>query len=686
MRERPIRKDVSHVKYADQIMGHEEISDAADIELARIFLKGNHPLKDDLQLFGSYLLVLDDVKDIKSWDELCDALPSRDEGVIIITTGCASIPILIGMKVGFKEVKIHICILAGHQSRLSPAIVRTEVSPQVWSDLFHCINKDNIGEREGGNQQLTTSAVRAAYARLSPDLKRCLLCFCSFPSHVVSKKRLTRIWVAHGFAGDEENKEDAAAMIFDKLVESKLISQAIAGPNGDVVGGRIPDFVRKYFTGITSFREDLDFTETVDLKRFNTYELHEEHPKSLSAILDDVNPVDAALILSEKLQVSSRFTLRSRYNKEKAHDTIQGADVQQRSLASRLILPAQRREPAKFKMLRVLELTGVATVDSLPEDSLEYLSLLRYLGLRKTRVKKVPESIQGLRFLETLDARETLITELPGLSKLRRMRHLLLVKSRRDFAVDIPLGLHGLRNLRTLSGVKCNKKIAGELTNLKQLRKLSIGQVQAQCSAALVKSVNRMQELQSLSISCRLAEWFDLKDMRIPKKLTKVGIGGRIFHVGMSPVLKWLAGSFGGLSCLYLWDCVLEEDPLGELQGMENLAVLSLCNAFVGEEMGCGDGGFKRLKKLSVVRFAEVRRWRTIGDGALPRLKELFVGHCPKLEMLPTGMEKLGRLEKVDLIECPLVELYEENRRAEGAVIDRKFQLRKISVLQKSWV
>uniref|UniRef100_A0A0E0J4C9 Disease resistance R13L4/SHOC-2-like LRR domain-containing protein n=1 Tax=Oryza nivara TaxID=4536 RepID=A0A0E0J4C9_ORYNI len=81
----------------------------------------------------------------------------------------------------------------------------------------------------------------------------------------------------------------------------------------------------------------------------------------------------------------------------------------------------------KFEGLRVLDVQGWRKLDN--DDLLHIckMPLLRYLGLRDTRVTKIPPEIGNLRCLETLDLRQTPVTELPKqVGRLHRLFHLLV--------------------------------------------------------------------------------------------------------------------------------------------------------------------------------------------------------------------------------------------------------------------
>ncbi|KAL5201800.1 hypothetical protein ABZP36_036154 [Zizania latifolia] len=86
--------------------------------------------------------------------------------------------------------------------------------------------------------------------------------------------------------------------------------------------------------------------------------------------------------------------------------------------------PASLISP-KLRLLRVLDLEDTLNLKNEDLRHVGELYHLRYLCLRGTKVSKLP-SLQNLRYLETLDIQDTLMTQLPdGIAKLEKLRYLL---------------------------------------------------------------------------------------------------------------------------------------------------------------------------------------------------------------------------------------------------------------------
>ncbi|KAJ9146906.1 hypothetical protein P3X46_029120 [Hevea brasiliensis] len=106
-------------------------------------------------------------------------------------------------------------------------------------------------------------------------------------------------------------------------------------------------------------------------------------------------------------------------------------------------------ELKKTKVLLVLNLTG--EVEYLP-DELGDLVHLRYLGLSRSLIKKLPRTIGNLQNLQTLNADNcSKLFELPiEVLNIKQLRHLLLSHNYQyDGGIRVPRGTGTLVNLHT---------------------------------------------------------------------------------------------------------------------------------------------------------------------------------------------------------------------------------------------
>uniref|UniRef100_A0A0D9XQJ6 AAA+ ATPase domain-containing protein n=1 Tax=Leersia perrieri TaxID=77586 RepID=A0A0D9XQJ6_9ORYZ len=161
------------------------------------------------------------------------------------------------------------------------------------------------------------------------------------------------------------------------------------------------------------------------------------------------------------------------------------------------------------KVLRVLDLEGCKALENNHLDNIGSLFHLRYLGLRRTNVDRLPAQIGKLEFLQSLDIRETGIRELPeALVQLRRLVHLV------GYNLILPVGfgnMEALQEMWELDGCNCSMNFGQDIENLRQLRVLHVAFKHSRCT-------NRDQRVTTLLSSlCKLGEQ-NLRSLHIISK------------------------------------------------------------------------------------------------------------------------------------------------------------------------
>jgi disease resistance protein RPM1 len=83
---------------------------------------------------------------------------------------------------------------------------------------------------------------------------------------------------------------------------------------------------------------------------------------------------------------------------------------------------------------------------------------------------------------------------------------------------------------------------------------------------------------------------------------------------------------------------------------LPNLINLSLNHAYDGEQLHFEEGGFRKLKKLTL---RELKRLKIleIDNGSLHVLQELAIGPCPQMGEVPSGIQHLKGLKILDFYE-----------------------------------
>ncbi|KAJ4784128.1 Disease resistance protein RPM1 [Rhynchospora pubera] len=258
---------------------------------------------------------------------------------------------------------------------------------------------DNLSSELANNTKLdkVKTVLSSSYDGMPYHLKSCLLYLSVFHNHhEIRRTRIIRRWMAEGYVMEDRNKMayDVGKGYFYDLMGRSLIrpSQMTIMVNGDVNRCDIHDVIYEILILEKSMDENV-----------------------LSLLEDD--------------------KLRTKGDKVR-HLMIRGNSPKEESVLDKLELSHMRslsifrKVGSKFrysrmKLLRVLDLEGTTDFENQDLKKIGKLRHLKYLGLRGTKVTKLPKSLQKLLDLETLDIRNTAVEELPeGFIMLRKLSYL----------------------------------------------------------------------------------------------------------------------------------------------------------------------------------------------------------------------------------------------------------------------
>lgn len=457
----------------------------------------------------------------------------------------------------------------------------------------------------------------------------------------IPRKKLIRLWMAEGFLQDspQESQEQEAEDLLEELSKRSLLQK-----KEEDIDGRVKYTVNKDIQGLAS--------EMCKLQKFCRF-LPEPDNRSES----EASTSTTRSSRSEQSHPRRKRALPERYRMVAVHGDggVNEASIALKDVRLRCLLYFRTQKEhrklelsfnRKYKLLQTLELQG-ARLARLP-SSIGYLVCLRYLGLRGTQLEYLPSACQRLKHLMCLDIRDTNIAKLDTVSAFTEMRYLLLSNSFRDKSVHILEGLNFLRKLQTLAGAKHGQQspeglsFEDQLSHLQLIRKLSIKKVPSEASAGICHRISKMKHLRSLTITCQ-GDKFDVTSLKIGKNLDKLKLGGY-----MGALCDRRLSMMQSITYLYLWDSNLHEDPLGKLQGLRHLLILSLCNASTSDKLACKDGGYRRLRRLSIISMKNLIKC-TFESGSMNSLEELVFAKCGKLENPPANLCGFKNLEVVHL-------------------------------------
>lgn len=274
------------------------------------------------------------------------------------------------------------------------------------------------------------------YMALPNHLKSCFLYLSVFPEkYVITKGRLIRRWIAEGFISGSGQKSslEIGESYLNELVNRSLIQPVSSNHNEQDEGYIVHDMIHEFVTSLSA--EENFVTVPGGWIPHNMI-------RRLS--LQYKNFEGAPTIVSGTVLSHTRSMTIFGYNE----------GIQDLSL---------------FQYLRVLDLEDA---DELKNDHLKNIGRLfqlRYLGLGGSDINKLPEQIGDLQHMDTLDVRQTSVSELPAaVHQLERLRTLLS-------NANLPYEVGRMKKLEELSLININRESSSRsMEDLGKLEKLRI--------------------------------------------------------------------------------------------------------------------------------------------------------------------------------------------------------------------
>jgi len=308
----------------------------------------------------------------------------------------------------------------------------------------------------------------------------------------------------------------------------------------------------------------------------------------------------------------------------------------------------------KMRVLRVLDLENATHVagDNLDlEKVVKILPRLKFLSLRGQKsVTRLPDSIGGLRHLQTLDIKGTRVIALPpSIIKLPKLQHI------RASGVVPPRGMGKLTALHTvvvisISG-RCGKPTGEEIKNLTQLRKLGVCDI----SQENIRHLFLTSHLESLSLSIKNKKGnraVDMDGVEFPMNLQSLKIYGHVERLPRS--IKGLRN----LVKLRLELITSKREDIEVIGKLENLRTLRLLcvrkiqDAELQFHARLDDPGHSSSRLFFNLKVLEIACANCLhvmfGEGAMGNL-ELLTVHCNEPSLQLSGLERLVSLLEVSL-------------------------------------
>ncbi|XP_062014609.1 disease resistance protein RPM1-like [Rosa rugosa] len=600
-----------------------------------------------------YLVVLDDVWDIKIWSEINVSLQDRQLGSrIIVTTRKEDVA---SHSFGVKSHVHHIqpllkneawevfckkafssneyktcppdfvslaCQLVEKCEGLPLAIVAlgglmsSKKSLDQWEQVCNSLNwhLDHSPLLDPVKNILLLS-----FNDLPSQLRHCFLYFSLFPEDfVIKRKRLVRLWMAEGFVEHVKGitPEEVADDYLWELCFRSMLQVVRRNNTGRPKQVKMHDLMRELALS-TAEKEKFghvydgkEVMEGISIRRLSIHRMEGEI-KSCPGMSN----IRSLLVFAP--------------------------DMSSLCFSNTLV--------SRFKLLRTLELQEVQ-IDKLPGEVV-YLFNLRYLNLKGTLIKQLPESIGRLRNLQLLNIKNTKIESLPKeIAKLLNLRHLVMYRFTGNYldfkyvsGMKVSSNISQLQKLQTLSMIESEGDTIRHIGNLTQLKSIGISNVKERDEIDLWVSIEKLNLLQSVVLMASNEEEILPVKAQCPR-LPRLRI---LYLIGrLQNAIPWFS-SLQSLGRLCLRWSRLEDDLLPQIEALPSLTWLDLWNSYVGEEL-CFRRGFVKLERLELFNFASVKKI-SIEKGVMPNLRYLWVKNCMELKTVPLGLEYLSNLHSLAL-------------------------------------
>jgi uridine kinase len=604
---------------------------------------------DDSLKEKKYLIVIDDIWTIRSWDEINPqnkTFPDMNNGSrIMLTTRNSDVAKCPNFRYFVHEVKLlddeKSWKLLKRKAFPSYAIVSNEIKNeleslhpqlvrkckglplalivlggylskhldyQTWSRMAKAVDWSEAGDRINILEILALS-----YHDLPNYLKEAFLYITAFPEdHIIESSDLIRLWIAEGFIPPNQKyqMEIRARIYLDQLYERCLIRVVERSKvHGWISLLMMHDVLRDW--GMRKAKEDGFF----------------------DVINGSVNSYRVAL-----------------------HDGYCNEDIatSMPNLRTMLVFNGSVNSFRGLKSLRAVTFINCVRANIFVKHT-KNMIFLRHICLRKCGRVYFPSSIGELSNLQTLDCQADIMSVPSSLWEISTLRHVHLDSIHCNW--NGPKKGSG-KNLQTLFVMQDNpglleKTMAWMYTGVDEL----------------VAAVEEMEQIVNL-------ELLVLGNLRLPRNLLSKILCLRNLEVLRLTQIEGLtripaAIAFPPNIVSIRLTCVeLVEDPMPVLEKLPKLVELSLCFSHHLISMHCSPNGFPRLKYLTLLFFFGLKDWE-VGVGAMPCLCELELNFFLNLKKFPEKLMEHDQLKEVRMFVVPhLSELDYSKLEEKGCKVD----------------
>ncbi|KAK3429786.1 hypothetical protein EUGRSUZ_E01278 [Eucalyptus grandis] len=302
-------------------------------------------------------------------------------------------------------------------------------------------------------------------------------------------------------------------------------------------------------------------------------------------------------------------------------------------------------EVVEGKISNELNLTGAAD-RFIPEENFDQTDAISLI-LKDSSIEVISGSIGKLKHLESLNAKNSRVTELPPeVASLKKLRDIRIYRYDNDPPTESP-NLIGFKARCSVKEFECLEKLCfvesdisllNDLGNLTKLTRLGITKFRKGHGQSLCTSFGKLEKLESLNVhALDQVETLDLHyQTSPPKSLRHLYLHGRL-----EKLPDWISSrSLQKLTKLILKWSHLKEDLLETLGELPELVELQLHRTYDGEQLNFKNMQFPRLK-IFLLHDLEGLRSMSLEPGTLPSLEILTISCCQWLKEIPSDIKHI---------------------------------------------
>jgi hypothetical protein len=486
-------------------------------------------------------------------------------------------------------------------------------------------------------------ALMLSYYHLPSNLKRCFA-YCSIlpKGYEFKEEELVLLWMAEGLIQPlEEGKqmEDLGIKYFRNLLSRSFFQQSFKDDSRFLMHDLINDLAQ-WVAGDICFKMENRFGGNIGRQPSKTA----RHSSYLGDYCDGIQKFEVFYDLTY-LRTFMPFMLSG-----------QGSYYLTSDVPLKLL--------PKLRRLRVLSLRGY-NMSELPESigDLKHLRFLDFSNMHE--IRSLPESVATLYNLQTLILEHCFrLKKLPSkLRNLVNLRHLNILGA--NALEGMPLQIGKLTCLQSLSNLVVGKGSCSGVNELGPLLHLCgtlcISNLENMISLEDARNARLIEKTSLYGLSLgwsyrhfdeshdRTSEFKVLNILQPHKGLKELAIkcyGGAEFP-------SWLSGHFSNMVLLQISYCekCTSLPAVGQLPSLKSLFINGMTSVKSIEREFYGEGCSQPFRSLESLHFWGMQEWENwIPCGEFPKLRELFIGGCPKLVgKLPNH---LPLLEKIVIYGC----------------------------------